>query len=74
MRADATLTECLNNIGSRISLDNNQVMCEINEAANLGDNAQVKEKLWRLADAEDMPDGTETILAKFIRDVAANQI
>jgi hypothetical protein len=71
MRSDATLTENLNNIASRIQLENVPLMREIQEAARLGDNAQVKDKLWRLADNEDMRDGTETLIAEFIRDVAA---
>lgn len=67
---ESTLTEKLNNIASRISLSNNQLICEINEAVNLGNNAQAKNKLFKLADNEDMPDFSETILSEFIRNVA----
>lgn len=66
-----TLTEQLNNIGSRIDLDNSALLAEINQLVDAGDNNSAKEKLLVLAVAEDK-DHEETSLSRYIRNVAHN--
>jgi hypothetical protein len=64
-----TIGDALNDISWGIQTENLQTMAEIKEAYRLGDNDQVRAKLWDLADHEDK-DFEPTNMSDRIRHIA----